>query len=259
MSRQNKPFRFWAGILCVFASFILIGATSYLLLRPFPESWGRYDRPLVILVGGFGLGFCLAVAALPLLFTDALRDLDAEGRQKTAQTMLPGFRTIPMTTAPKRRWFAFSLRTLFVGVAVFGIWLGWEFNFVHQRNAMRDWIADHGGSVDVFVRPDVSGSLAIIQYERVLGPEEEPSIPQWRRWLGDEAINHVMMPAGTTDADLERARSLFPEGNVKRIESRPGRGLLWPPSLSPPAETSVAGPFPRIMHKGRIKVASGGV
>jgi hypothetical protein len=30
-----------------------------------------------------------------------------------------------MTTAPKRRWFAFSLRTLFVLVTVFGIWLGY--------------------------------------------------------------------------------------------------------------------------------------
>jgi hypothetical protein len=29
-----------------------------------------------------------------------------------------------MTTAPKRRWFKYSLRTLFVVVTAFGVWLG---------------------------------------------------------------------------------------------------------------------------------------
>jgi hypothetical protein len=30
-----------------------------------------------------------------------------------------------MTPAPKRRWFQFSLRTMFVVVTVFACWLGW--------------------------------------------------------------------------------------------------------------------------------------
>jgi hypothetical protein len=29
-----------------------------------------------------------------------------------------------MISAPKRRWFAYSLRTLFVVVTAFGVWLG---------------------------------------------------------------------------------------------------------------------------------------
>ncbi len=37
-------------------------------------------------------------------------------------------------TAPRRRWFAFSLRTLFVVVAVFGCWLGWQLNWIRQRH-----------------------------------------------------------------------------------------------------------------------------
>ncbi len=36
--------------------------------------------------------------------------------------------------APKRRWFAYSLRTLFVVVTVFGVWLGYELNWIRQRH-----------------------------------------------------------------------------------------------------------------------------
>ena len=39
-------------------------------------------------------------------------------------------------TAPNRRWFRFSLRTLFVVVTVFGIWLGYELNWIRQRHEM---------------------------------------------------------------------------------------------------------------------------
>jgi hypothetical protein len=35
----------------------------------------------------------------------------------------------------KRRWFRFSLRTLFVVVTVFACWLGYELNWIRQRHA----------------------------------------------------------------------------------------------------------------------------
>ena len=38
-------------------------------------------------------------------------------------------------TAPKRRWFRFSLRTLFVLVTVVGCWLGYSINWIKQRHA----------------------------------------------------------------------------------------------------------------------------
>ena len=37
-------------------------------------------------------------------------------------------------TAPKRRWFRFSLRMMFVVVTVFGCWLGYELNWIRQRH-----------------------------------------------------------------------------------------------------------------------------
>ncbi len=44
-----------------------------------------------------------------------------------------------MTTTPKRRWLAFTLRTLFVAVTVVGIGLGWvvyQLNWIRQRRAV---------------------------------------------------------------------------------------------------------------------------
>ena len=39
----------------------------------------------------------------------------------------------PMTV-PKRRWFQWSLRTLFVVMALFGCWLGYEVNWIRERH-----------------------------------------------------------------------------------------------------------------------------
>jgi hypothetical protein len=39
-----------------------------------------------------------------------------------------------MTLVPKRRWPRFTLRTLFVVVTVFGVWLGWQLNWIRQRH-----------------------------------------------------------------------------------------------------------------------------
>ena len=41
-----------------------------------------------------------------------------------------------MSEAPKRRWFRFSLRTLFVVVTVCCVWLGWQLHIVRERQAM---------------------------------------------------------------------------------------------------------------------------
>ena len=41
-----------------------------------------------------------------------------------------------MTAPPKRRWFRFSLRTMFVVVTIFGVWLGWQLKIVRERKAI---------------------------------------------------------------------------------------------------------------------------
>jgi hypothetical protein len=42
----------------------------------------------------------------------------------------------PMTTAPNRRWFRWSLQTMFVVVTAFACWLGYELNWIKQRHEL---------------------------------------------------------------------------------------------------------------------------
>ncbi len=54
-----------------------------------------------------------------------------------------------MSEAPKRRWFRFSLRTLFVMLAVVGTLFGWRRHtllVVEQRRELLAWVELHGGS-----------------------------------------------------------------------------------------------------------------
>ena len=37
-------------------------------------------------------------------------------------------------TAPKRRWFRWSLRTMFVVVTLFAVWLGYSLNWIRERD-----------------------------------------------------------------------------------------------------------------------------
>ena len=45
-----------------------------------------------------------------------------------------------------RRWFRFSLRTLFVLLTVFGVWLGVQVKWIRDRHAALAWIATSGYS-----------------------------------------------------------------------------------------------------------------
>jgi hypothetical protein len=83
------------------------------------------------------------------------------------------------------------------------------------------WIEANGGNVDRWHKPepletttDAGLVLVTISYLRVLGPEEEPEIPRWREWLGDVPVNILMLPIGSSETDLEHAKSLFPEAEV---------------------------------------------
>ena len=46
-------------------------------------------------------------------------------------------------TKPKRRWFRFSLRTLFVLVTIIGKRLGYSFNWIRQKSWYRQIHSSH--------------------------------------------------------------------------------------------------------------------
>jgi hypothetical protein len=41
-----------------------------------------------------------------------------------------------MPTPPRRRWFQFGLRTMFVVVTVVAVWLGYQANWIRQRHSV---------------------------------------------------------------------------------------------------------------------------
>ena len=112
--------------------------------------------------------------------------------------------TVMSNPTPKsRRWFkwswlTFSLRTMFVVVTVFAVWLGWELKYVRDRKAALDLLTQSGGTTVIY------GTLS--------NPVSLPvPIPWWRRLLGDEGIPYLLFPATWTDEECNHAIQLFPE------------------------------------------------
>jgi hypothetical protein len=105
-----------------------------------------------------------------------------------------------MNPTPKRRWFQFGLRTLFVVVTVFGIWMGCEMNWIRQRHALLaefpKWAAF--SSVDESAAP---GMLRLFGEHGHAILEVRVIVDDWSQ------------PLDAT-ADVEKAERLFPEAQV---------------------------------------------
>ncbi len=102
------------------------------------------------------------------------------------------------------RWYRFSLRTLFIAIAVVGVAAGWlvrESQFIQAR---REFMAQ--------ADRERQGLIGFVHYA------SSPTIPVWRMWLGDSAESRVILPATWSNADLEKAKRLFPEAFQIAIE-----------------------------------------
>jgi hypothetical protein len=122
-------------------------------------------------------------------------------------------------------WLQFWLRALLALVSLLAVGLGWQYYSVYQRRAARDWVERNGGTVDVYapsppserveISPGVDLVITFGSGQRIHGPKDAPEIPQWKRWLGDEAYNQILLPEGSSPADVVRMRELFPEATVE--------------------------------------------
>ena len=113
-----------------------------------------------------------------------------------------------MVPTPHRRWFRFSLRTLFVAVTLFACWLGWQMKFIRDRKEMRQWIVAQGGHTGNFGDP-FADDLFNEESEEIA-----PPIPWLRQILGDEGIGYIELPRKSSSADRNRIAALFPEANI---------------------------------------------
>lgn len=103
------------------------------------------------------------------------------------------------TAKPRRRWFLprFSLRTMFVVVTVFSLWLGWQAKIVRDRREMISDLQRQG--IPFFSRT----------------PFFKPKIPIWRRWLGDQPIGAAGMRIDRlSSSKLAEFKRLFPEAEL---------------------------------------------
>lgn len=111
---------------------------------------------------------------------------------------------------PGRRRFQCGLGTLFVTltlVTVLAAWLGWELRFIWDRQDYVQLCTERG-------RPCIMAADAgTSRYVNQAVPL--PTIPIWRRVLGDEAVAYVGLPADETAEELRQFRldceRLFPE------------------------------------------------
>jgi hypothetical protein len=106
--------------------------------------------------------------------------------------------------APKRRrWFRFSLRTLFVVFAVIAVWLGWNAYWVQQRQKML-----------TFLRTSSSVGRQI-QFGSVELPWKRQLPITWRLFGAEPVAEVDVRLFDLTEDEKEYVRSLFPEARVR--------------------------------------------
>ena len=119
-----------------------------------------------------------------------------------------------MPFAFNRRWFRFSLRTLFVGMTLLGGWLGYEVNWLRERHAML-------AAREAWVLEGSTPHLSLAALQAHLPPEERgPATAPGGLWLfGEQGVTElrVFIPNFDQARTCEsyevsmRASRLFPE------------------------------------------------
>jgi len=127
----------------------------------------------------------------------------------------------------RRRWFSYSLRTFFVVLTVFCVWLGVQVKWVHGRQWARAWIKESDG----YFENDIAAP--------------------WSIRLFDNGTRFIDLPFGRelTPSQTVKLRQLFPEAQILAFDHKKDQielsadGLSWidlsQPSTSrnPPAST----------------------
>ena len=120
--------------------------------------------------------------------------------------------------APKpRRWFSFSLRTMFILVTTLCCYLAWQMSIVRQRQSLLKELR-----TQPFVQVLTTEAWVKIQSPGPAGIGGAAHVPRTRQWLGDEAIQEISYARGyhhLNQTRIERLKKVFPEANVHEYEA----------------------------------------
>lgn len=101
---------------------------------------------------------------------------------------------------------------MFVVVAVFAVWLGWELQYVRERKSGLQSLAAH----DFYWASDFDkGAFAFVSANVLY--QRQVTIPWWRTWLGDEPMLCIFLTPGQSPNE-EEMRNLFPEAVIVMYE-----------------------------------------
>ncbi len=113
-------------------------------------------------------------------------------------------------TAPKRQWFAFSLRTLFVVVTVSACWLGYQLNWIKERHSLI------GAPQQTGVEPEYG--IALMPMSLLASLQVESKDAPWPlRWLGERGVCTLYIRDNMSESEVARIRALFPEAEIDRV------------------------------------------
>jgi hypothetical protein len=116
-----------------------------------------------------------------------------------------------MGAAGQRRGLRFGRRTLFVGLAIVGCWLGWNVHRVQERAEMRQDIGWRGAIV-------ASPGRRL----RTLSPSSTirapGTLPAMWSLMGAWPVGVIGLPDDTFSADeMDRIGALFPEAEIVAV------------------------------------------
>ena len=135
-----------------------------------------------------------------------------------------------MSLAPKRRWFAFSLRTMFVVVTVFGSAAG----FGNWINNQRNWIRQRHEFLEKGLKESmtlIDEGRSLIDLNRLPGDGGFRLAPGVLWLLGERGIKNLNLPVPSrrfaqpspkpssyylpeSDSYYQQTRELFPESDL---------------------------------------------
>lgn len=93
-------------------------------------------------------------------------------------------------------------------------WIAVEWRFVRARRAFDKQAREDGGGYAFPVEFSIMANWPDTVPEQEWKAKGQPTVPIWRRWLGDEPFGLVVVPSNWSQDEARRAADLFPEGFV---------------------------------------------